>query len=243
MHHTDQRHQLRVNIETKECNLPSDELARIQGPLDEVAASIGDLPAQLHLTIVQHPHSRRFHVDAALRLPRETLFTGDWDSYLDTALERCVRKLLRKTERYHDGGDHRADTIARDIQRQNNQIVAPEDPDAGALGEAARSGDYHRFRKLLAGHEDWLRLRIGRWLQRYPQMEAELGRRVSIGDLVEEVLLNAFESFGGRSHDVPLHEWLDSLVDPSLQDFRHDPIDERENISFARTVRDTPLPS
>jgi len=113
----------------------------------------------------------------------------------------------------------------------------------GVLGAAAAEGDYRRFRNVLAAWEEWLRLRIGRWLERYPDAEAEVGRRVKIGDLVEEVWLTAFEHFTERSNDVPLHEWIDSLIDPALQTYCRHPVEERENISFARSLRETPLPS
>jgi hypothetical protein len=240
MRHTDQRRRLRVDIVTQECELPRDELSRIQNPLDRVALAVGDLPSELDMTIVHHPRSHRFHVEAALSLPRRTIFTGDWDDYLDTALNRCLRKLIRQAEEYQQEADHQDDETASRIERMNHDGMAPEDPSADALGAAASIGDFHAFRRLLSGHEEWLRLRIGRWLQRYPELEAEIGRRLRIGDLVEEVFLNAFERYNQRSNDVPLHQWLDSLIDPSLQDFRHDPIEERENISFARTLKDMP---
>jgi DNA-directed RNA polymerase specialized sigma24 family protein len=122
----------------------------------------------------------------------------------------------------------------------NRDIVAPEDPDATQLAQAVEAGDYAAFHALLADHEDWLRLRVGRWLQRYPDAEAEVGRRVKIGDLVEEVLLNAFEGFHERSDDVPLRDWLNSLIDPSLLDYCRHPAEERENISFVRSLRAPP---
>jgi len=38
-----------------------------------------------------------------------------------------------------------------------------------------------------------------------------------IGDLVEEVYLNAFERFAQRSAEVSLSDWLEALIDPSLK--------------------------
>src|SRR3954466_14678102 len=83
MIHTHQQRKLRVKIETKECELPRDELPRIDESLNGIVQSVGDLPGELNLTIVRHPRTARFHVEAALSLPRRTLFTGDWDPYLD----------------------------------------------------------------------------------------------------------------------------------------------------------------
>src|SRR5262249_23927697 len=155
------------------------------------------------------------------------LFTGDWDDYLDSALCRTLRKLRHKAAAYRADADHAAGEIARRVERMNRDVVAPEAPATSALGAAVAAADYLAFRGHLATYEDWLRLRIGRWLQRYPDAEAEIGRRIRIGDLVEEVLLNAFERFDGWRTEVPLHEWLDSLIDPSLKTYCQHPVEER----------------
>jgi hypothetical protein len=120
-------------------------------------------------------------------------------------------------------------------------VVAPEDPDAGPLGEAVRAGDYRPFRLALAGYEEWLRNRVGRWVQRFPEAEARVGRRLRIGDLVEQVYLNAFESFLERPTDLRLSDWLERLIDPSLKALLRHPDEEGENASLARTLRELPL--
>jgi len=240
MQHTEQRRQVRIVIETQECDLPRDEFPRIDQPLDDVIDVVGDLPGELKIKIVSHPQRQDYHVKAALSLPRRTLFTGDWDGYLDIALIRAIRKLKHKAAAYQAEPDHAADEVAQRVEQMNRDIVAPENPDMGPLGETVASGDYQAFHKLLADYEDWLRLRVGRWLERYPDAEAEVGRRVRIGDLVEEVLLTAFERFEGRSNDVPLSDWLDSLIDPALHNYCRHPAEERENISLVRSLRAEP---
>jgi hypothetical protein len=120
-------------------------------------------------------------------------------------------------------------------------IVAPEDPAEGPVGAAARAGDYRAFRFKLAGYEEWLRKRVGRWVQRYPEAEARVGRKLRLGDLVEEVYLNAFERYTQRPTAVRVVDWLDSLIDPSLKALLRHPDEESENASLARTLRQTPL--
>jgi hypothetical protein len=240
MRHSEQRGVLHIELETKECNLPFDELTRLQQPLDSVAEKVGNLPSDLKVSVVHHPLSDRFHVSADLRLPRRSIFTGDWDPYLDTAAQRCLRKLIRKIEAYHHEPDREGDHIAKQVKESRQQVVAPQDPDTGTLGEAAREQDYARFRQLLAGHDDWLRLRIGRWLQRYPAINAQVGERIAIGDLVEEVFLNAFEGYGKRTKHQPLSDWLDELIDPSLRALWQNGEEEAENISFVRSLREAP---
>jgi len=120
-------------------------------------------------------------------------------------------------------------------------VVAPEDPEAGPLAEAVRRGDYRAFRTALAGYEEWLGKRGGGWGQRYPEAQAQIGRGLLLGDLVEEVYLNAFERFAQRPTDVRLSEWLEDLLDPSLKALLRHPDEESDNASLARTVRQVPL--
>src|SRR5262245_38826870 len=130
MRHTDQRGTLRVNIETKECDLPRDELPRINEPLNRIAQIVGDLPGQLDITIVHHPRSQQFHVREQLKLPRRSVFTGEWNDYLDTALCRSLSKLIRKAETYKQEPDKGLDEQAERVEQMNREIVAPEDPDS-----------------------------------------------------------------------------------------------------------------
>jgi hypothetical protein len=241
MRHTDHRGSLEVNIETKECSLPDDQQRRIQPQLNQLAEAVGRLPATLDLVIVRHPRSDRFHVEASLKLPRRSLFTGQWDPYLDPALEQCLRKLIRKVEVYHQEPNRQQDQVAADVAEMHREIVAPEEPDEGSIGQAVQAGDYAAFRRSLAHFEDWLRLSVGRWLQRYPEADARVGSGLAIGDLVEEVLLNAFERYDERSRHETVRDFLDDLLDPSLHALLRSPVEERENIDLARTLRETPL--
>jgi hypothetical protein len=117
--------------------------------------------------------------------------------------------------------------------------IVPTDADAGTLGEAVFEGNYRAFRLALSGYEEWLRKRVGQWLQRFPEVEARVGRGLSIGDVVEEVYLMAFETYTQRSTAVPLHDWLDGLIDESVKVLMKHRGRESETASFARTVRDS----
>src|SRR5262249_29324961 len=140
----------------------------------------------------------------------------------------------QRRDRQGDEGAERPAAAAR-------EVVAPADADTGVLGEAVRAGEYRRFRTALSGYEEWLRKRVGRWIQRYPEAEARVGRGLAIGDMVEEVYLQAFEHYARRPAEVPFHEWLEDLLDPALKALLRHPEEERENASFARTLRETPL--
>jgi hypothetical protein len=106
------------------------------------------------------------------------------------------------------------------------------------VGKAVAVEDYAAFRRALADYDSWLRLRVGRWIQRYPEADARIGADLAIDDFVEEVYLNAFERYDERSGHETLHDFLDDLVDPSVLALLQSPVQERENISLARTARE-----
>ena len=233
---------LRLTIQPKGWNIPPDERTRLQTSLAALADAVRDFPdPALWIGVIYHPHSQVFHVEFKLKLPGRTIMAGEEDPYLDTALQRCVRKVIRKAEAYKEHPDREAVAAARRRGALNQELVAPEDPDAGRLGKAAEAGDYRAFRIALAGYEEWLRKRVGRLVQRRPEAQARLGRDLLLGDLVEEVYLKAFEQFTRRPTAVRFSEWLDGLIDPSIRSMMRYPEEEREAASMARTVRETPM--
>jgi hypothetical protein len=242
MQYSDDRRRLRVEFRAKEYTIPKDELARMQQSLAPLGEAVQDFPqSDLWVTVVHHPRGGVFHVEAKLKLPGQTLLTGDKDIYLDSAYQRCVRKLVRKVEAYRERPDRAALRAAERRAALDRDVVAPEDPDAGPLAAAARAGDYRAFRTALSGYEEWLRKRVGRWVQRYPEAQAQVGDGLLLGDLIEEVYLNAFEGFARRPTDVRLSGWLDGLIDPSLKEMLRHPDEAKENASLARTLREAPL--
>jgi hypothetical protein len=110
------------------------------------------------------------------------------------------------------------------------------------VGRAVAAGDYRSFRIALVGYEDWLRRRAGRLVQRIPEAQARLGRRLRLGDIVEDVYLTAFEQWPRRSADVPLSDWLERLIEPSIRALLRHPDEEAEAARLARTLRETPVP-
>jgi len=244
MRYTDDRYHLGVEIKADGCDIPKDELTRMEGSLAPLGEAVQDFPsAELAVVVHRHDRAEAYHVEARLRLNGKALVSGDWDPYLDSAFQRCLRKLIQKVAAYRAKPDRRAEEEAkrrRDVENLNRGVVAPEERAGGPLGDLVAAGDYKKFRDALTGYEDWLRLRVGRWVQRYPDAEKRVGTTLHIGDVVEEVLLTAFERFGKRPAEVPFHEWLDGLIDPSLKAFLRHPAEEAENASFARTLRETP---
>jgi len=104
------------------------------------------------------------------------------------------------------------------------------------LQQAVEQGSYAEFRTLTYPFEESVRKRAGRWIQRYPQVEAQLGDRFDLADIVEEVFLNAFERFEDHPREVPFGDWLESLIDPSVKLLSKDTDEELANIRFARSA-------
>ncbi len=243
--YTDDRNHLRVEIRSRGFEVPADERARMQERLRDLGERTRDFPTgQLSLTFLYHPRAQDYHVEARLRLPGRTIFAGQRHDYLDSAFQGCVQQLLGLIDAYRNQPNRSA--VEQAAQRaaraaRDGDIVLPADPDGGPIARAVQAGDYRAFRTAMAGYEEWLRKRVGRWVQRYPQVEERVGDDVLIGDLIEEVYLQAFEQFVRRPPDLRLSEWLDKLIDPSLRALVKDPDTVRQEASLARTVREAPL--
>jgi hypothetical protein len=88
---------------------------------------------------------------------------------------------------------------------------------------------------LLFPFEESVRTRAGRWIQRYPDLQAELNEKLSLADVVEELFLTAFERFDDRPQNVPFEHWLEGLIDPAVKMLANSTAEELDNISYLRT--------
>jgi hypothetical protein len=211
MNYVDENTHLRVEVQAQDCHIPPDELTRMQASLSALGEAVQDFPQSELLVKINHHPRQEYHVDARLKVPGQTFFSVDRDLYLDTAFHRCVRKLTHKAEDYDSNPDRGAVETAARLNAPDRDAMMPEARDAGPLCVAQCLGDYRTFRNGLSGYEEWVGKRVGRWLKRYPNAAAR------ISDVVEEVLLNAFERFGQRPVQIPLNQWLDKLIDPSAK--------------------------
>lgn len=238
MAYSDESYNLRIELDTKDCELSAEEIGKMEQDLATLRKLLEEFPvSSLYLTVMHHPRSHDYHVKTALRLPKKTLFTGERDEQVHPAYDRCIRKLVRKVTNYKADLEYESE---RGKQREGtHQTVSPAGRvDANVAERAVADGDYAAFRRALDGFEEPLRKRIGRWIKRYPELESRLGQDVKIADLVEEVFLNAFERFPRRPHEVPPGDWLEELIDPSVQALLQTPDEEFANISFARSLRE-----
>ncbi|MCA9265113.1 MAG: hypothetical protein KDA60_14735 [Planctomycetales bacterium] len=236
MAYSQQQNELRVEIDTKGCELETRVLDQMDADLRTLRHVVDDFPmASLYVTVIHHPRSKDYHVKTSLALPGKTLFTGDRDVEVHPAFERCLRKLVRKVDSYklRMRGDSKWLRQASDIAAK---LRPSQDLDLVAVTKAAQADDYGAFRRGMDSFEESLTSRIWNWIQRYPEIELQLGDTVMIADIVEDVFLNAFEKFAIRPQGIPLGDWLESLIDPSVQALIQSPDEEFANISFARAI-------
>jgi ribosome-associated translation inhibitor RaiA len=239
MVYSNQKYNLRIQLDTKHCNVTPGEVAKMETALGHLARVAETFPvSDLYIYIRHHPRSNDYHVKTSLVLPGRTLFTGDRDVLMYPAFERCVGKLVHKVETYKQGLSKTAEVAKR--EKGTHQEVHPDrDPDPRTLEEAVRAQDYAAFRRATFGYEEPVRKRVGRWIQRYPEVQAQIGKGLAVADIVEEVFLNAFERYEHRPSGPALGEWLEGLIDPSVRALLEHPDEEKENVQFARTLTDT----
>src|SRR5262249_43580681 len=150
MQYTDDRYHLQVEITAKECNIPTDEMARMQRLLEPLGEAVEEFASsQVSLTVVRHPRSGDFHVAARLTLPSGGVSAEDRDAYLDSAFQRCVAKLVSRVREAQRRPQPETAAATERLVALERDVVAPEDPDAGPLGGSVRAGDYRAFRLAL----------------------------------------------------------------------------------------------
>jgi len=239
MEYSDKSYNLRIELDTHNCELSPAQIEQFEAGLAPLREPTSTFPvSDLYVTITHHPRSQQYRVKAALVLPKRTFASGDLAEHPYAAFEHCIRKLVARVEAYK--AELSAEPEARKHQKGTHQEVVPtREPEAGLLEVAVRAGDYADFRKAMSVYEEPVRKRAGRWIQRFPELEARLGEQISLEDVVEEIFLNAFQRFDAKPDEVRLGDWLEHLIDPSLKLLAHHPDEEIENISFARTLRET----
>ena len=241
--YSDETYNLRIELDTKGCSLTHAEIEQMESDLDTLAKLTADMPvSDLHVTVAFFDHSGEYHVKTSLVTPGKTIFTGEHDTVAHPAYQRCVRKLVRKLRAYKDRMETHDDERSRLAAHTDHELNPDFLPELDTLNAAVDGGDYAAFRTEMAGFEGPLRERIGRWVQRYPEVDDAVGANLPIAELLEEVFLTAFEQFPEWPKSMRLGDWLESLVDPAIRNLLRHPDEEREAVSFARTLSEMNAP-
>jgi len=110
-----------------------------------------------------------------------------------------------------------------------------EPADGWQVVAAVESRNYTEFRKAMYPSEASLRDRVGRWVQRYPQIQAKIGTRFTIADIVEETFMLAFDRYKDWKPEMFFGQWIETLIDPAMKAIARDPEGELVAISFQHT--------
>jgi ribosome-associated translation inhibitor RaiA len=234
---SDELYDIQIETDANNVTISAGEQEKMDHDLNTLRKMIAHFPApQLKLEI-NNQTPGIFRVGASLRLAGRTLFTAGEAGTLHAAWDTAVRRLMDKVRAYKD-------RLGRVPERQKeaegtlHEIVPSMPPDPAALDRAAGQLDYRAFRAAMGVYEDALEKRVGRWIERYPDAEARLGDGLLISEIAEEVLLNAFDQYTHRPQSLRLGQWLENLIDPSIQTLLRDGDMEKENLNFIATAKD-----
>jgi len=208
---------LRLQIDTENYTISGAERERMESAVERLHEQIDAFPVtDLHFQLHRHPRSGDFHVKARLRVPSTTLFTGERGEALEACFDDCLRKLAHKVERHKERLEDK-ERYQKRAQGTDHDLFPSEEPDIDEAVRAIESGDYRAFREAMAVYDDAISLRAGRWIERYPDAAAEVGHDILLTDLVDEVMLNAFARWYDRPKSRRLGQWLEDLIDPSIE--------------------------
>lgn len=229
---------LLIDLDTKNCSLDASEVSKLETMIDPLRGPVEKFPiSTLYITIERHPRSQDYYAKTALRLTGRTLTTGHADVHWMPAFENCIGKLVHRLKGYQ--GEMSGDGARHKYLIGTRQDVEPADSvDPEAVDASVADQDFERFRSLLFPYEESVRKRVGRWVQRYPEIEAQIDVRFQLDDAVEEVFLMAFERYDKRPRDILFGDWLEQLIDPSVKLLRDHTEEELENIQFVRSTRE-----
>lgn len=236
MHTPATERQLQVLFDVHQYPLAAAEQQHLHDGLEGLARQVAHFPvADLHIMIEGNARSNDVAVKLTLLLPGTTLVTNDHDQALHAAFERALNSLLHSLQGYKDRLGQVAER--QKTEKGTHQALHAEGSlDAQALQQAVDAGDFVAFHNALLSYEEGLRKRVGRWIQRFPEFEAQIGRGLEIADVVEDVFLMAFEGYAQRPLDLPFGTWLENLIDPAVKALRTNRDDELENIRLAQTA-------
>lgn len=227
-----------ADINVHEYSLSADEEERIRADLEGMTPQVEHFPvADYHVLIEGNSRDDDTSVKLTLVLPGTTLTASDHDVVMHAAFERCLAILRDRLQDYKErlGGVAEREKLQQGTHHELHPTVAI---DAEQLATAVRARDYTAFHAALLPYEEELRKAVGRWVQRYPDVEDQIDDRLKIADIVEEVCLLAFDGYSKRPANVTLGDWLSELIDSAIKALIKNPAEELENIELVRSARE-----
>jgi ribosome-associated translation inhibitor RaiA len=227
-----------IQLDTRHCTPSLAELEKMRTNLEPLLRAVDHFPVvSLHIFLECFPRTTSQRAKVSLALTGKTLVSVEDHANLHAAFESCLNNLLQDVSAYKARMENEAE-FQKEEKGTHHPLRPDLDPDSATLEAAVRSSDYTAFRLALFGYDEPLRMRVGRWIERYPDVGARIGKGLEIDDLVEEVFLDAFEHYFARPKELRLGEWLERLIDPAVKEIICDRNGELENARLARTARE-----
>ena len=234
---SDQSYNLLVDLDMKHCQLRPHELNKMETMLSPLNDMVRHFPvSKLHVQVSYRHRTTDYTVRTSLVLSGETLVSSNHHAQATTAFEHCIANLVREIQRYKDQLGSVAEQ-AKQREGTHHELIPTIPPDAETIEAAVRNGDCAAFRAATAGYEGPVTAQVGRWIERYPQVAARLGRDLHISDLVEDVFLIAFEEHEKRPKDLRFGEWLGRHIDTAIKAMADHPQEEMDNVNMIRLAR------
>ena len=231
------RHKLQVYFDAHECQPAPEELAELSDDLDTLARQVGDFPrATLRVVIEWNGRNNEYSVKLTLILSTDTLVTSSHHAVLHTAFRQALDSLEQSAAGHKEMLEGLHQRQLQEEAAKSQPTIEPAPIDEAALHAATAASDYPAFRTAVAPYEEWLRLRVGRWVERGADAQSRMGRDFDVLDLTEGVFLSAFEQHPHWQPEVRYRDWLDGLIDPTVKAFTRDAVGEKENVNMARSA-------
>lgn len=230
----DLSYNLLVDLDMKHCDLSPGELRKMEASLSPLGDMVQHFPvSQLHVLVSYRHRTNDYVVRTSLALTGETLVSSEHHPQVHAAFEHCIDNLVREVRRYKDRLGQVAEQ-AKQEEGTHHELLPTILPDSNAVNAAVSAGDYAAFRVALTGYDEPVRAHVGRWIERYPEVAARIGRGLQIDDIVEDVFLDAFEEFEHWPDELRFGEWLGRFIDKAIREFAANPDREIENVRMAR---------
>jgi ribosome-associated translation inhibitor RaiA len=227
---------MRIQFDAHHCAITPHERDQYRGGLAALARQVAHFPiSDLHILIEFNKRSNDYSVKTTLILPGSRLVANDHDPVAHAAFLRCLAVMSENVAAYKKRMSH-VPQLHRQEKGTVQEVQPLQEPDFAAMGRAVETDDYDAFRTAALPYEDAVRRRAGRWVERVPEVAAQMGRVLDVGDIVEAVFLEAFEHYRDRQRDVRFGDWLDGLIDPAVRAL-YAGGSYMENVRLARTAR------
>lgn len=172
--------------------------------LESKLAALEDEPTELRIAVCQGEDPALWEVQAALHVDTRTLDASSTSSKIERALDKVLHILAEKLDRL----DEELPAVTTDKEASRDVIPL--------LRQARQSGQSKAFLSHLVPLVSSIQAYARRELH-LRQIEDELpSEQITVADVLNDVIVRAWEQFPRRPETRPIELWLVGLVDEVL---------------------------